>query len=204
VTDEPSARFPNHVADGSDLPNGWRITLAGKAIASMGDLVLICFFLPTAGLSWRHTADLQRIASISSTLTHKTDSADHAAGLGDFFVAAGVAVCCAEGRIAKRIGWHIFRHTYSTLLSERGSDVKVVQELMRHAKLSTTMEIYTHPGMARKRQAQGRVVDALFRRSVWRWWHEEGAHHKLLCRFCAHSVSILCPFGEQEGRNPVI
>lgn len=66
--------------------------------------------------------------------------------------------------ITKRIGWHTFRHTYSTLLSECGNDVKVVQELMRHAKLSTTMEIYTHPGMDRKRQAQSRVVDALFSR----------------------------------------
>jgi integrase len=66
--------------------------------------------------------------------------------------------------ITKRIGWHTFRHTYSTLLSECGNDVKVVQELMRHAKLSTTMEIYTHPGMERKRQAQSRVVDALFSR----------------------------------------
>lgn len=66
--------------------------------------------------------------------------------------------------ITKRIGWHIFRHTYSTLLTECGNDVKVVQELMRHAKLSTTMEIYTHPRMERKREAQSRVVDALFSR----------------------------------------
>jgi hypothetical protein len=54
--------------------------------------------------------------------------------------------------------------TYSTLLAECGSDVKVVQELMRHAKLSTTMEIYTHPRMERKREAQSMVVDALFAR----------------------------------------
>ena len=66
--------------------------------------------------------------------------------------------------ITKRIGWHTFRHTYSTLLAECGNDVKVVQELMRHAKLSTTMEIYTHPRMERKREAQSRVVDALFSR----------------------------------------
>jgi len=31
-----------------------------------------------------------------------------------------------------------------------GNDAKVVQE-MRQAKLSTTMEIYTHPHMERKR-----------------------------------------------------
>lgn len=64
----------------------------------------------------------------------------------------------------KRIGWHTFRHTYSSLLSEYGNDVKVVQELMRHAKVSTTMEIYTHARMERKREAQSRVVDVLFGR----------------------------------------
>ncbi len=66
--------------------------------------------------------------------------------------------------ITKRIGWHTFRHTYSSLLSEYGSDVKVVQELMRHAKISTTMEVYTHARMETKREAQSRVVDVLFSR----------------------------------------
>jgi len=32
-------------------------------------------------------------------------------------------------KITKRIGWHTFRHTYSSLLSEYGNDVKVVQEV---------------------------------------------------------------------------
>jgi len=69
-----------------------------------------------------------------------------------------------KARIIKVIGWHTFRHTYSTMLSEHGDDVKVVQELMRHAKLSTTMEIYTHPRMEKKREAQSKVVDVLFGR----------------------------------------
>jgi integrase len=69
-----------------------------------------------------------------------------------------------RAEIAKRIGWHTFRHTYSSLLSECGNDVKVVQELMRHAKLATTMEIYTHARMVKKREAQSKVVDALFSR----------------------------------------
>ncbi len=67
--------------------------------------------------------------------------------------------------ITKRIGWHTFRHTYSSLLAETGNDVKVVQELMRHAKVSTTMEIYTHARMEKKRIAQSKVVDVLFNRS---------------------------------------
>jgi integrase len=66
--------------------------------------------------------------------------------------------------ISKQIGWHIFRHTYSSLLAESGNDVKVVQELMRHAKVSTTMEVYTHARMEKKREAQSRVVDLLFAR----------------------------------------
>ena len=67
--------------------------------------------------------------------------------------------------IGKRIGWHTFRHTYSSLLAATGNDVKVVQELMRHAKVSTTMEVYTHAGMDKKRIAQSKAVDVLFNRT---------------------------------------
>jgi site-specific recombinase XerD len=35
--------------------------------------------------------------------------------------------------ITKRIGWHTFRHTFSTLMSSMGVEAKVLQELMRHA-----------------------------------------------------------------------
>jgi len=48
-----------------------------------------------------------------------------------------------RAKITKRIGWHTFRHTYSTLLKGNGEDVKVVQELMRHANFQTTMNVYT-------------------------------------------------------------
>jgi hypothetical protein len=44
------------------------------------------------------------------------------------------------------------------------NDVKVVQELMRHSKISTTMEVYTQAGMTKKRAAQRKAVDALFNR----------------------------------------
>lgn len=37
---EQTKRLPKHFPDGSDLPNGWRITPAGKAVGEMGDLVL--------------------------------------------------------------------------------------------------------------------------------------------------------------------
>jgi len=63
--------------------------------------------------------------------------------------------------IRKQIGWHTFRRTYSSLLAETGNDVKVVQELMRHSKLSTTMEVSTQAGMLKKRAAQRKAVDAI-------------------------------------------
>jgi integrase len=67
--------------------------------------------------------------------------------------------------ITKWVGFHTFRHTYSTLLKGNGEDVKVVQELMRHANISTTMNIYTKALTPAKREAQSRVVDVLLDRS---------------------------------------
>jgi integrase len=64
--------------------------------------------------------------------------------------------------IAKRIGFHTFRHTYSTLLKANGEDVKTVQELLRHASSQITMDIYTQAVSPIKRQAQTRVVKLLW------------------------------------------
>jgi integrase len=67
--------------------------------------------------------------------------------------------------ITKWVGFHSFRHTYSTLLKANGEDVKVVQELMRHANIATTMNVYTKALTPAKREAQSRVVDVLVGRS---------------------------------------
>ena len=40
--------------------------------------------------------------------------------------------------IQKCIGWHTFRHTYSTLLRSVGTEFKVMQELLRHSTLRST------------------------------------------------------------------
>jgi integrase len=60
-----------------------------------------------------------------------------------------------------RLGWHAFRHTYSTLLNEYGTDVKVQQELLRHADIRTTMNIYTRAVPARLREANSKLVRLL-------------------------------------------
>jgi site-specific recombinase XerD len=60
--------------------------------------------------------------------------------------------------ITKRIGWHTFRHSYSSLLVANGENVKVVQELMRHTSSRFTLDVYSQARKAAKRQAQERVV----------------------------------------------
>ncbi len=57
-----------------------------------------------------------------------------------------------------RIGWHTFRHTFRTLLDETGAPMKVQQELMRHADIRTTMNVYGKAMEESKRAAHGKVV----------------------------------------------
>ena len=63
--------------------------------------------------------------------------------------------------IKKKIGWHTFRHTYSSTLIANGENVKVVQELMRHASSRFTLEVYTQANVKAKREAQQRIVEMM-------------------------------------------
>jgi len=63
--------------------------------------------------------------------------------------------------IKKRIGWHTSRHTFSTLLVANGENVKVVQELIRHASSRCTLEVYSQAQVNAKREAQKRLVEMI-------------------------------------------
>ena len=64
--------------------------------------------------------------------------------------------------ITKRIGWHTFRHTYSTLLRSAGAKLKTMQELLRHSTIRVTLDTYTQAVTTEKRKAQEAVVALLF------------------------------------------
>jgi integrase len=76
--------------------------------------------------------------------------------LADFVKPAAV-----RAEITKKIGWHTFRHTYSTLLRANGTDVKVQSELLRHSNISTTLNVYTQAVSEQKRAAHAQIVGQL-------------------------------------------
>jgi integrase len=59
------------------------------------------------------------------------------------------------------LGWHSFRHSYRSLLDAAGAPVGVQQKLMRHAQVSTTMNIYGDALMESKREANSKAVKML-------------------------------------------
>ena len=60
-------------------------------------------------------------------------------------------------KISKDLGihfhFHMLRHTLATRLVNSGAELKAVQELLRHANITTTMNIYTHTNELNKSQA---------------------------------------------------
>jgi integrase len=64
--------------------------------------------------------------------------------------------------IRKRIGWHTFRHTYSTLLRSVGTEFKVMPELLRHSSLRSTIDVYTQAVTPAKHAAQAAVLTLIF------------------------------------------
>jgi len=64
--------------------------------------------------------------------------------------------------IEKRFGWHTFRHTYSTLLRSVGTEFKVMQELLRHSSLRSTLDVYTQAISPAKHAAQASVLALVF------------------------------------------
>ena len=77
--------------------------------------------------------------------------------------------------IAKTVTWKTLRTSYSTLLKANGEDVKVVQELLRHASAKTTMDVYTKALTPQKRAAQNKLVSMIREQPVSSMYRVEDA-----------------------------
>jgi integrase len=68
--------------------------------------------------------------------------------------------------ITKQVSYHTFRHTFGTLLNANGENAKVVQELLRHASLKVTTDVYMQAVGPQKREAQSRLVRMVLKKAV--------------------------------------
>jgi len=63
-----------------------------------------------------------------------------------------------------KVGWHTFRHTFSSILHNAGANMAVQKELLRHADIQTTMNLYTQAVAPAKREAVHQVAMTLLKR----------------------------------------
>ena len=106
---------------------------------------------------FRDPKEAERIHDeISLSLRDLKDRADR------FATCHSLAICSLDRGdwMHNSRGW-LLVHTYATLLKGNGEDVKVVQELMRHANISVTLNVYAQAITQTKRDAQSRVVSLL-------------------------------------------
>src|SRR6266852_3256779 len=83
----------------------------------------------------------------------------------DIILTRIVRPAATRAGIQKHVGWHTFRHSFSTIFIGNGENVKVVQELVRHSNCRCTVEIYSQARIQAKRDAQHRVIQMIIPRN---------------------------------------
>ena len=96
-----------------------------------------------------------------------------------------------------RSGKPVRRTSVIGTIEEYPTNVKVVQELMRHAGSRFTLEVYTQAKEKGKREAQQRIVEMMLPDEGWRFDCNGKSHLKCW-------VPLLSNEDEQRGLNGVL
>lgn len=60
------------------------------------------------------------------------------------------------------IRFHCLRHTFATRCVESRCDYKTLSTLLGHSNISTTMDLYVHPGIIQKRECVEQMIGSIF------------------------------------------
>jgi len=71
-----------------------------------------------------------------------------------------------QAGLGEGIGWHTFRHSYRSWMDDTGAPMSVQKELMRHASIQTTMNVYGKAMTDSKRQANSKVVAMVLKGNI--------------------------------------
>jgi integrase len=109
-------------------------------------------------ISWREIAPYNQDGDYIFASPEKRGTQPYwpTAGMEDHIRPAAI-----RAGIEKPVGWHMFRHTFGTLVNREGADIATTQALMRHANVSVTLDKYVQALTPAKREAQSRLVQSI-------------------------------------------
>jgi integrase len=79
----------------------------------------------------------------------------------DYIRPAAVKVRILTADEDRRFGFHNLRHSLATFLDSVGTNPKVVQGLLRHRDVHTTLQLYSQSVSADRLAAQGAMLNAM-------------------------------------------
>jgi integrase len=79
----------------------------------------------------------------------------------NMLVADHLLPAARKAGITGQVGFHTLRRTLASVLVANGNDPKLVQELLRHSNVKTTLDIYAKAMTPAKLEAQGWVLEQL-------------------------------------------